>query len=198
MPEIVPPPLAVARTRELKAKLRIPVIAAPMFLISGPDLVVAACKAGIIGCLPAPNAREIATLEAWCASIAAQSRGAAPWALNMIAHSTYARFDAELELVARHRPPLLVTALGSPARALEAVHAYGGLVFADVTSPTLARKAPSSARSANSGRDRWCFPARLPTRRVSWPPRFWARTSPTWERASSPRPRASARTRASK
>jgi nitronate monooxygenase len=127
--------------RALCGRLRLPVIAAPMFLISGPDLVIAACKAGIIGCFPAPNARDLPILDSWCARISAETKDAAPWAMNILAHSSYARFGAELATVARHRPPLLITALGSPARALNAVHDYGGLVFADVTTPTLARKA---------------------------------------------------------
>lgn len=129
------------RVSELRSRLRIPVIAAPMFLISGPELVLAACKAGIIGCFPATNARTIEALAAWCAEIAAQTRDTAAWSVNVIAHSTYARFDAEREVIARHRPPLVITALGSPARVLDTVHGYGGLVFADVTTPTLARKA---------------------------------------------------------
>lgn len=129
------------RVREFQSRVRIPVIAAPMFLISGPALVLAACKAGIIGCFPATNARTIEVLDAWCADLAAQTSDAAPWSMNVIAHSTYARFDAELAVMARHQPPLVITALGSPARVLDTVHGYGGLVFADVTTPTLARKA---------------------------------------------------------
>jgi nitronate monooxygenase len=125
----------------LKSRIRVPVIAAPMFLISGPELVIAACEAGIIGCFPAPNARTLDVLDDWCATISARCQNTAPWAMNMLTNSAYARFEAELEIVKRHQPPLLITALGSPARALEAVHAYGGLVFADVTTPTLARKA---------------------------------------------------------
>ena len=125
----------------LRARTRIPVIAAPMFLISGPALVKAACEAGIIGCFPAANARTIETLDAWCADIAAHAQDRAPWAMNMITNSSYQRFDAELEVVGRHKPPLLITALGSPARTLATVHGYGGLVFADVTTPALARKA---------------------------------------------------------
>lgn len=125
----------------LRARTRIPVIAAPMFLISGPALVKAACAAGIIGCFPAANARTIETLDEWCADIAAHSRDRAPWAMNMITNSSYQRFDAEFEVVGRHKPPLLITALGSPARTLATVHGYGGLVFADVTTPALARKA---------------------------------------------------------
>jgi nitronate monooxygenase len=94
-----------------------------------------------MGCFPAPNARTIETLDTWCAQIERDTRDAAPWSMNVIAHRTYARFDEEMEVVRRYRPPLLVTALGSPARTLDMVHGYGGIVFADVTTPTLARKA---------------------------------------------------------
>lgn len=128
--------------------LSVPVLAAPMFLVSGPRLLVACCRAGIVGSLPAPNARTLAGLDQWLAQIAdelgaARSAGesVAPWLLNMIVHSSYDRFAGELELVRRYRPPLVSTALGSPARVLDEVHAYGGLVLADVTTPALARKA---------------------------------------------------------
>jgi nitronate monooxygenase len=129
------------RLQALKSRMTLPVIVAPMFLISGPDLVMAACKAGVIGCFPAPNARELETLETWCARIASETAGHAPWAINLIANSQYARFDAELAFVRKYRPPLVITALGSPARVLETVHGYGGLVFADVSRPLHARKA---------------------------------------------------------
>ena len=125
----------------LRARMTLPVIVAPMFLISGPDMVIAACRAGVIGCFPAPNARELGTLDAWCARISMETQEAAPWALNLICHSSYARFDAEIEIVKRHKPPLVITALGSPARVLDTVHGYGGLVFADVSRPVHARKA---------------------------------------------------------
>ncbi len=128
--------------------LPVPVLAAPMFLVSGPRLLVACCRAGIVGSLPAPNARTLAGLDQWLAQIAdelgaarAAGESVAPWLLNMIVHSSYDRFAGELELVRRYRPPLVSTALGSPARVLDEVHAYGGLVLADVTTPALARKA---------------------------------------------------------
>ena len=133
------------KLQALRARMTLPVIVAPMFLISGPDMVIAACRAGVIGCFPAPNARELDTLDAWCARIARETDGAAtncaPWALNLIAHSSYARFADELEIVERHKPPLVITALGSPVRVLDTVHGYGGLVFADVSRPVHARKA---------------------------------------------------------
>jgi nitronate monooxygenase len=128
----------------LRARLRLPVIVAPMFLISGPDLVIAAGKAGIIGAFPAPNARTIAMLDSWLAQITGALDAAGKsgmWAINMIVHSTYERFAAELDLICRYRPQIVITALGSPSRPLEAVHAYGGKVFSDVITPLQAKKA---------------------------------------------------------
>lgn len=129
------------RASALKSGLRLPLIVAPMFLISGPDLVIAACRSGVIGCFPAPNARSIDILDAWCAQIAAQTVDAAPWSINLLTHSSYKRFDEELAVIQKHRPKLVITALGSPARVLDAVHEYGGLVFSDVARPSHARKA---------------------------------------------------------
>ncbi|MEN0109055.1 MAG: nitronate monooxygenase, partial [Pseudomonas sp.] len=130
------------------ASLPVPIMAAPMFLVSGPQLLSACCLAGVIGSLPAPNARTVAQLDDWLAQIeawlgAARLRGEtpAPWLLNMIVHSSYDRFDAELELVRRYQPPLVSTALGSPNRVIDTVHGYGGQVLADVINPAMARKA---------------------------------------------------------
>lgn len=120
--------------------LRLPVFAAPMFLVSGPDLVIAACKAGIVGAFPTPNARTPEVLDDWMTRIATEV-GDAPWCANLVTHSTNARLPADLALVAKHKPPFVVTALGSPKPAIETVHAYGGTVIADVTTPKLARKA---------------------------------------------------------
>lgn len=130
--------------------LRLPVVAAPMFLISGPELVVAACRAGIIGAFPTPNARPIEVLDDWMRRIteglarARDEPGAgtvAPWCANLVTHSSNSRLPQDLELIARYRPPLVVTALGSPRPAIEVVHGYGGRVIADVINLTLARKA---------------------------------------------------------
>jgi len=124
------------------AALRLPAFAAPMFLVSGPDLVVACCKAGIVGSFPAPNLRTSAELGDWMAQIRAQLTEAdAPWALNLVTHSTSPRLQGDLEQVAIHQPPVVITALGSPKPVLPTVHAYGGLVFADVISVALAKKA---------------------------------------------------------
>lgn len=128
--------------------LSIPVVAAPMFLISGPDLVVEACRAGAIGAFPAPNCRTAEQLDAWMTEISdrldaarAEGEAPAPWALNLITHRSNERLATDLELVAKHQPPIVITALGSPAPAIETVHAYGGIVIADVVSIVLARKA---------------------------------------------------------
>lgn len=116
-----------------------------MFLVSGPDMVLAACRSGVIGSFPGPNCRTIEDVEAWMKAISDGLTGDdAPWAYNMICHSSYPRFDAELELVRRYQPPIVVTALGGPHRVVEAVHAYGGLVFADVNTVEFAAKAAST------------------------------------------------------
>lgn len=129
---------------QLYRELSLPVIAAPMFLISGPDLVIATGKAGLIGAFPAPNARSIEDLAQWLPRITSELAEAGRpgmWAINMIVHPTYDRFDAELDLICEYKPRLVITALGSPQRPLERIHAYGGAVFSDVITPDQARKA---------------------------------------------------------
>ncbi len=132
------------------SRLAVPVVAAPMFLVSGPQLVVAACRAGIVGAFPTPNARPIDVLEQWMRDITdalarardeqpAQSIG--PWCANLVTHSSNTRLADDLRLIARYQPPIVVTALGSPRPVVETVQGYGGLVIADVTNLTLARKA---------------------------------------------------------
>ena len=123
-------------------RLRLPAIAAPMFLVSGVEMVLAACRAGIIGSFPANNARSLEDLDAWMGQIAAAlSADAPPWAVNIMVHRSYARWEEEMELVLKHRPPIVITALGSPQAVVEAIHGYGGLVYADVNSLTFAQKA---------------------------------------------------------
>ncbi|MCX7382607.1 MAG: nitronate monooxygenase [Alphaproteobacteria bacterium] len=130
--------------------MRLPICAAPMFLVSGPDLVLAACRAGIMGSFPTPNVRKIEELDAWMASITAGLAAAraadpaaliGPWAVNLVTHSSNNRLGEDLALVAKYRPPVVITALGSPRPAIETVHGYGGKVVADVISLPLARKA---------------------------------------------------------
>ena len=131
---------------QLLRSQRIPAVAAPMFLVSSPELVIACSKAGIVGSMPAPNARTIEQLDEWLHTISTElgpeknNGHSYPWLLNMIVHSTYNRFDAEVELVRRYQPALVTTALGSPKRVLSTVHEYGGLVMADVITPSMARK----------------------------------------------------------
>ncbi|MDP3404880.1 MAG: nitronate monooxygenase [Brevundimonas sp.] len=122
--------------------LRLPVFAAPMFLVSGPEMVIAACRAGIGGAFPTPNCRTVEDLDRWMDQITgALQPGDGPWIANMITHSTNTRLAEDLRLVAQYRPPVVITALGSPRPVMETVKAYGGLVFADVISMKLARKA---------------------------------------------------------
>lgn len=131
--------------RDVKAKLRIPAIAAPMFLVSGPELVLAACRAGIVGSFPANNARTIEVLDEWMQHISTELAGSEiPWAINIMVHRTYARTAEEMELVLKYKPPIVIAALGSPESIVEAVHSYGGVVLADVNSVYYARKAAAA------------------------------------------------------
>lgn len=129
---------------ELLSRLRLPVVAAPMFLASGPELVIAASNAGILGSFPTPNCRTAEQLDDWLTQITTAlgtGQDAAPWAINLITHSTNARLGADLEAVAKYQPPVVITALGSPKPVIDIVHSYGGIVLADVVSLKLARKA---------------------------------------------------------
>jgi len=119
-------------------QLRLPVIVAPMFLVSGPDLVIASSNAGLVGSFPGPNARTIERLEGWMHQI--NSSTSNPWAFNMITHKTYDRFADELDLIKKFQPKIVITALGSPERVIEVVHGYGGKVIADVNNINFARR----------------------------------------------------------
>lgn len=129
--------------------MTLPVISAPMFLVSGPELVIAACKSGVIGSFPAPNARTIDVLDEWMGRLNEELQKAreenpngkiAPWAMNMVVHSSYGRLEDELKLVEKYKPELVITSLGSPKRVIEVVHGYGGLVFSDVSNMKFAYK----------------------------------------------------------
>lgn len=122
--------------------LKLPVIAAPMFLVSGPELVIAACKAGIGGSFPSTNARTVEDLDAWMGTVSDNVTSAdAPWVMNLITHSSRSeRLEEELKLVAEYKPSMVITALGSPKPVIETVKSYGGKVFADVIDLKLARK----------------------------------------------------------
>lgn len=131
-------------------QLRLPVISAPMFLVSGPELVKNCCLNGVIGSFPAPNARPIEVLDQWMGELNEQLEAEkvkdpnckiAPWAMNMIVHSSYSRLQDELALIRKHKPPLVITSLGSPKHVVDIVHEYDGLVFSDVSDLKFAKKA---------------------------------------------------------
>jgi nitronate monooxygenase len=125
----------------LAGRLTLPLIAAPMFLVSGPALVVAACRAGVIGAFPTANCRTLGELDEWLARIAAATADVAPFAPNWIVHRTTGRLADDLALVAKHRAPLVIASVGHPGPILPAIHGYGGLVFADVASMRHVEKA---------------------------------------------------------
>lgn len=128
-----------------RGRLRLPVVAAPMFLASGPDLVVACCAAGVVGSLPALNARTTAGLDDWLDAIAGRlPAGAAPFAVNLIVHRSNPRLEADLAAVVARRVPVVITSLGAVADLVAAVHAYGGLVLHDVVSRRHAEKAAAA------------------------------------------------------
>ena len=132
----------MALPESLVGRLRLPVVAAPMFLVSGPDLVVAACRSGILGTFPALNQRTTAGLDEWLTALdTALGPDDAPYGVNLIVHRTNARVVADLEVIVRHRVPVVVTSLGAASEVVDAVHSYGGVVFHDVTSAHHARKA---------------------------------------------------------
>ena len=123
-------------------RLRLPVVAAPMFLASGPDLVTACCKAGIVGTFPALNQRTTEGFAAWLDTIAERlSPTDAPFGVNLIVHKTNPRVQPDLEEVVRHKVPLVITSLGAAREVVQAVHSYGGLVFHDVIGLKHAAKA---------------------------------------------------------
>ena len=132
----------VDRIQQWRARLSLPLVAAPMFLISGPELVLAACREGVVGTFPTPNARTVADLDQWLDRITSGVGSKdAPWAANVVVHRSNTRLDEDIDLVIRYKAPLVITALGSPRAIVERVHSYGGLVFADVNSLAFARKA---------------------------------------------------------
>ncbi|NPV24178.1 NAD(P)H-dependent flavin oxidoreductase [Bradyrhizobium aeschynomenes] len=133
----------------LRARLRLPLIAAPMFLVSGIDLVSAACANGVIGSFPTVNCRTAGELEAWLGEIAtrlaraddASGEAAAPVCPNLIVHRSNARLQDDLAVLLRHRPELVITSVGSPAPVIAPLHDAGTLVFADVASIRHAERA---------------------------------------------------------
>lgn len=130
--------------------LRLPVICAPMFIVSRPELVIAQCLAGLVGSFPALNARPQETLDDWLGAIgtaldaahaADPERPIGPYAVNQIVHPSNLRLEQDMEACVRHRVPIVITSLHAPGAIVPAVHAYGGLVFHDVTTVRHAEKA---------------------------------------------------------
>lgn len=129
--------------------LTLPVVAAPMFLISGPQLVIECCKNGIVGTFPALNQRTSEGFEAWLIEIKTAlsefeketGKKAAPFGVNLIVHNTNPRLEADLKLCVKHQVPLIITSLGAVPELVKAVHSYGGLVFHDIIKKRHAEKA---------------------------------------------------------
>lgn len=131
---MLPPQLAV--------RLRLPMLASPLFLISGPDLVVATSKAGAIGSFPSFNQRTSDGYESWLKEIRARlSPDDAPWAAQFAVHRTNSRLGSDLELTVKYQVPILITALGITREVTDAIHGYGGLVFHDAINMQHARRA---------------------------------------------------------
>lgn len=127
---------------DMRSGLTVPAISAPMFLVSGVDHVLACCRAGIIGSFPTINARTIDILDAWLGQMSAgQTAGSGRHAANLIVHKSNSRLEEDLALVVKHRVPIVISSVGSPVRVIDAVHAYGGLVLADVATLRHARRA---------------------------------------------------------
>ena len=134
----------------IKDNISIPVIGAPLFLISVPDLVIAQCKAGIIGSFPALNARPQHVLEEWIVKIKTElkeyqeqnpDKKVAPFAVNQICHGSNDRLQGDMEICVKHEVPVIITSLRPPLEVVEAAHSYGGLVFHDVINVRHAKKA---------------------------------------------------------
>jgi nitronate monooxygenase len=134
----------------LQNRLRLPIVGAPMFLVSTPALVIAQCTAGIVGGFPALNARPAAMLDDWLAEITETLASAqranpaakiAPFAVNQIVHASNERLEQDVALCVKHRVPIIITSLRPPAEVVSAVHGYGGIVFHDVINRRHAEKA---------------------------------------------------------
>jgi len=137
-------------TRKILEQTEIPVIAAPMFLVSSPEMVIESCIAGIVGSFPLLNARTSDKLEEWLIQITEAlafakeqepNKKIAPWAVNFIVHKTNKRFEEDLELIKKYQPPVVITSLGNPSPIVDTIHQYGGVVYADVSTIKHAEKA---------------------------------------------------------
>ena len=138
--------------QKLLESLRLPVIGAPLFIVSTPKLVIEQCKSGIIGAFPALNARKEDELELWLKNISQEleafkknnpEKKVAPYAVNQIVHQSNTRLKIDVEMCVKYKAPIVITSLRPPAEVVEAVHSYGGLVFHDVINMRHAKKAIS-------------------------------------------------------
>ncbi|PHR60252.1 MAG: nitronate monooxygenase [Robiginitomaculum sp.] len=134
----------------LADRLRLPLIGAPMFILSGPELVIAQCKAGIVGSFPSLNARPIEQLDEWLIQIKAElaewdqqnpDQLSAPFAVNQIVHRSNVRLEEDVALCVKHEVPIVITSLGARVEVFEAIHSYGGIVLHDVINDRFAHKA---------------------------------------------------------
>ena len=134
----------------LNKNMRLPVICAPMFLVSSPNLVINTCKNGVVGSFPAFNTRTQTALDEWLTTITAaldeekQANPAAkvaPYAVNLVVHASNKRLHADFEIVKKHKVPFVITSQGNPKPVIDAVHQWGGIVFHDVITVAHARKA---------------------------------------------------------
>jgi nitronate monooxygenase len=150
LPTAIPAPILRAIEPEpsmplpavLQGRLSLPAIAAPMFIVSHPDLVIAQCQAGIVGSFPALNARPKEVLDEWLTRLRATLTDQdAPFAVNQIVHASNDRLEHDLEVCAKHRVPIIITSLRAPNAVIDAVHAWGGIVFHDATNLRHAEKA---------------------------------------------------------
>jgi len=136
----------------LENRLRLPVVAAPMFLASGPDLVLACCRAGIVGTFPAKNQRDLDGLDQWLQQISSGLAASttqtgdqpAPYGVNLIVHPSNKTLEQELDLCAAYRVPIIITSLGAVPQIVDRVHSYGGIVFHDVVNRRHAEKAAAA------------------------------------------------------
>lgn len=140
----------MATIEEIKARLRLPVIGAPMFIVSTPKLVIAQCRAGVVGAFPALNARPQEALDEWLTEIKEAlarhdaenpDRPAAPYAVNQIVHRSNDRLMADLETCVKHEVPIVICSLGAREEVYQAIHSYGGIVLHDVINNRFAKKA---------------------------------------------------------
>ena len=140
----------MAIPESLKGRLSLPLIGAPLFIVSNPDLVIEQCKAGIIGAFPALNARPKEVLDEWLDRITTElgeyaarypDRPVAPFAVNQIVHKSNDRLEHDVELCVKYKAPIMITSLQAPTHVAPAAHSYGGLVFHDVTNIRHAKKA---------------------------------------------------------